>query len=1138
MQVTKRNGSLETVKFDKIFKRIQRQAKDLKNVDCHAVAQKVILGLFEGVSTTELDKLAIETSYFMSVKHPDYDKLASRLAISRLHKETESKFSDVMDKLYSVKDTFGRAKPLLSDVVYNFIKKHSHVLDSVVDYQKDYLFDYFGFKTLERSYLLKIDDKIVERPQHLYMRVACGIHAFDNDIDACLNTYQMLSSLEATHATPTLFNSGLPKNQLSSCFLVAMKDDSVPGIYNTLTECALISQSAGGIGVHIHNIRSKDSPIYGTNGKSNGIIPMLKNFNETARYIDQCFAENTIVYTSEGIKKVQDVCVGDQLISHNGNFNSVEKVLKKEFNGELISLKVKQSLRNVLVKKEHPFLVLKNQKKGTSFDVIKNRLDKNIIEPEFVEAESLTEDDLIAFPIINYEKDYDLYNEEDCRFYGLMLGDGWIHKNNSDAKLFLDPQKDDLGFVRNYLNRYLIKFSEYYKNDGRQVVFRWKPEYPFKFNRSMCYDEFGIKKMHHTMMHLSKSKSLNILKGLIHSNGHGGNEILLEMTSKNVIENIKYVLSRFGILTSGCDKNKINDELSYKNIKETISLRIPKVKDVTDILNIDEGEYVTYFTHNNFVYSRINDISLVNYNGIVYDYEVAPDHSYLTEIGLCHNGGGKRKGSFAIYLEPHHDDIFDFLDLRKNNGKEELRARDLNLALWISDLFFKRVEDDGLWSLMDPNVSVGLQNVYGEDYEKLYLSYEQQGKFVRQVKARDLWQAIMTSIIETGQPYMLSKDSSNKKSNQKNLGTIKSSNLCAEIIEYSDENSTAVCNLSSISLPSFVDDRKNKKIFNHKKLFETVKLLTENLNKIIDIEYYPVETARNSNLKHRPIGIGVQGLADLFCKLKYPWESEEAAKLNKEIFETIYYAFLHTSCELAMKYGPYESFEGSPASQGVLQFDMWGVKPSNQYNWDELKEKIKNHGLRNSLGVALMPTASTSQIMGNTESFEVPTSNIFKRATLSGEFTILNKYLVEDLIELGLWNEQMKQKIVASEGSIQYIDEIPDNIKTLYKTVWEIPQKVLMNLSADRGAFVCQSQSLNLYFKDANFAKLSSAYIYGWKKGLKTISYYTRQKTSSAQKFTVDVSIEKEMKEKQKQVEEEEIACSLDNPENCVACGS
>ena len=803
MDVIKRDGSKEPVKFDKIYKRIIRLTKDLKNqngdqLDAAVVSQQVIQGVYDGVSSRELDRLAIEVAYSMAVKHPDFDTLALRLAISSLHKDTPNTFSECIEILHSATDPFGNKKSLIDDKIYKIIIKNAHILNNAIDYKRDYDFDYFGYRTLEKSYLLKnniwdADGKhsklIIERPQHMWMRVAVGIHGID--IEAAINTYDMLSTFKATHATPTLFNSGTTKNQMSSCFLMSLKDDqdSIKGIYGGLEEAALISQSAGGIGIHIHEVRAKGSPVYGTGGISNGIIPMLKVFNETMRYVDQ--------------------------------------------------------------------------------------------------------------------------------------------------------------------------------------------------------------------------------------------------------------------------------------------------------------------------------------------------------------GGGKRKGSAAIYLEPWHSDIFDFLDIRKNNGKEEMRARDLNIALWVPDLFFKRVKEDGYWTLMDPNKCPGLSNVYGDVFEKLYCKYENNGLGNKKIKARELFGKILESCIETGQPYILAKDACNKKSNQKNIGTIKSSNLCAEIVEYSDPENTAVCNLASISLPACVDGKKIKQ-FNFEKLYEVTCTLTENLNKIINIEFYPVESAKNSNLKERPIGIGIQGLATAFAMLRMPFESDEAKQLNKDIFETMYYAFLRTSCDLAKnKKKYYTSFKGSPLSDGKFQFDLWDVTPSNKYNWEELRTDIIKYGVYNSLGIALMPTASTSQIMGNTECFEPFTSNIYKRATLTGEFVQINKYLVQDLIDLELWTDELRQLIIAHKGSVQNISVIPDNIKSLYKTVWEISQRTIIDMAADRGPYVCQSQSMNLYFENANFAKLSSAYMYAWEKGLKTIVYYTRsQAARDAIQFTIDKTILDEVKKYNEDDVVEGLVCSLDNPEDCEMCGA
>lgn len=783
MYVIKRDGRKEAVKFDKITARIQKLCYGLNPlVTPEKVAMRVIEGLYDGVTTIELDNLAAEVAATMTITHPDYALLASRIAVSNLHKNTTKSFTETMRKLYEYKDPVtGADAPLIADDVWEVIQKHSDVFDSNIIFDRDFRYDYFGFKTLERSYLLKTNGKITERPQHMIMRVAVGIHM--DDIDSVLETYNYMSEGWFTHATPTLFNSGTPKPQMSSCFLLTTKEDSISGIYDTLKQCAQISQSAGGIGLSIHDIRATGSYIKGTNGTSNGIVPMLRVFNDTARYVDQ--------------------------------------------------------------------------------------------------------------------------------------------------------------------------------------------------------------------------------------------------------------------------------------------------------------------------------------------------------------GGGKRKGSFAIYIEPWHADVFDFLDLKKNTGKEEQRARDLFYAMWTPDLFMKRVESNGDWTLMCPNECPGLADTYGEEFEKLYTKYEAEGKGRRTVKAQDLWFKILESQIETGTPYMLYKDAANEKSNQKNLGTIRSSNLCTEIMEYTAPDEVAVCNLASIALPKFVKDGQ----FDHEKLFQVAYRVTKNLDKVIDRNYYPVPEARNSNMRHRPIGIGVQGLADAFILMRYPFDSAEAKTLNKEVFETIYYAAVTASKDLAIENGAYETWEGSPISQGEFQFDMWGVTPTDRWEWDVLREEVKEHGVRNSLLLAPMPTASTAQILGNNECFEPYTSNVYTRRVLSGEFIIVNKHLLRDLVKLGLWNDTLKNKLMAANGSVQNIDEVPDNIKELYKTAWEISQKTIIEMAADRGAYIDQSQSLNIFMENANFAKLTSMHFYGWKQGLKTGMYYLRTKAATdAIKFTLDKTVMEQPKAKTEEERQAEIACSLDDPDNCEMC--
>jgi len=758
MYVLKRDGSQQEVKFDSITRRLRPlcEGLDPKYIDPVPVTQKVIEGFYNGISTAEVDTLAAETCAYMSQKHPDFSILAARIAVSNLHKNTSESFYETCSILYNYKDQQGRPAALLSEEVYEFVKANAEELDKAIDYKRDYGYDFFGFKTLEKSYLLRVHGKSVERPQHLLMRAACGIHC--GDLKATLETYDLMSRKFFTHATPTLFNSGTPKPQMSSCFLLKMKEDSIEGIYDTLKQCALISKSAGGIGVAISNVRASGSYVRGTNGYSNGLVPMLRNFNETARYVDQ--------------------------------------------------------------------------------------------------------------------------------------------------------------------------------------------------------------------------------------------------------------------------------------------------------------------------------------------------------------GGGKRKGSFAMYLEPWHADIYDFIELRKNHGKEEQRARDLFLGLWIPDLFMKRVKENKDWTLFCPNEAFdtetgkGLMDLWGDDFERLYQKLEADGKGRKTIKAQHLWFRILEAQMETGTPYMLYKDHCNRKSNQQNLGTIHCSNLCTEIIEYTSPDEVAVCNLASIALSSFVDGDT----FNFQKLYEVTKVVTKNLNKVIDRNYYPVEEARRSNMRHRPVGLGVQGLADAFLMMKLPFESDEARRLNEDIFETIYFAACESSCELAAVDGPYETYAGSPASKGLLQFDLWNRKPrSGRWDWESLKRQIAAHGLRNSLLVAPMPTASTAQILGNNESFEPYTQNLYVRRVLSGEFVQVNRHLLKDLISRDLWSDEMRVKLIANNGSVQDID-LPEDLKDLYKTVWEIKQRRVLDLAADRGAYIDQSQSLNIHMVNASTAKLSSMHFHGWEQGLKTGLYYLRTKAAAdAIKFTVDV---------------------------------
>lgn len=920
--VIKRNGREEKVSFDKVLKRIENLSDTTMKVDPYMVAQKTISGIFPGVNTRELDSLAAEISAHLSTLHPDYDTLASRISISNLQKETSDDFVNVMEREWSyINPKTKKSNPLISRETLNIAKKHRDRIQSTIDYSRDFRYNYFGFKTLENKYLCRIDGKIIERPQHMLMRVAIGIHG--DDIESILETYNYMSIGAFTHATPTLFNAGTERPQMSSCFLMTIKDD-LENIYSRIGDCATISKYAGGIGVSIHSIRSDGSFIGGTNGSSNGIVPMLRVLNETARYVDQCFHPSTQIYNyGGGLTKISELKINDSVITEGGMRGTVSKILKyNQPSSRCYKIKTKNS--SVVVTDQHQLLSLRTPATHCEWSDIESRIDAGLYIVTWNDVSTLEKNDFLVFP-------------KSC---GLSLDDGHKYGDNIFVK----------------------------------------------------------------------------------------------------IESI-------------------------------------------------EDDY---------------------YSGPVYDLEIDSEddkHSYTTQIGVAHNGGGKRKGAIAVYLEVWHADIEDFLQLKTNSGSDDKKARDLFYGLWVCDLFFKRIERDEMFSLFCPNECPGLDSTWGEEFEELYLKYEREGRYKKQIPAKDLYKEICFVQIETSQPYMLYKDACNRKSNQQNLGTIRSSNLCTEIVEYTSDDEIAVCNLASVALPWFVvEDGDGGKSFDFGKLHDVVKVVTKNLNRVIDRNFYPLEQTKTSNLRHRPVGIGVQGLADAFLLLGYPYESEEAQELNRKIFATIYHAALEKSNELSMVDGPYSSFKGSPSSRGLLQFDLWGEEPGDgMYDWDRLKESIREHGLRNSLLVAPMPTATTAQILGNSESFEPYVSNIYLRKVVAGGFVVVNKHLVRELESLGLWSEYMKDKIIAHKGSVRLIDEIPENIKNKYKTAWEISVKTTVDMAADRGKFIDQSQSFNAYFKDVSVKALSAFHYLTWKKGLKTGVYYIRSQPSvDAIPFTID----------------------------------
>ena len=939
MQVIKRDGSREDVSFDKVLTRIRSAAEGLE-VNPALIAQRTLLRIYDGVKTSELDELAAQLSISLMTTNPDYGTLASRIIISNHHRNTSDKFTEVIQALaHQTVPKTGEPVSNVSQELVEICQKYGPQIDAKIDYQRDYLLDYFGFKTLEKlQYLIRdVKGKTLERPQHLFMRVSLALWG-SVDLEKAFETYDLLSQKYFIHATPTNFNAGTPRQQLSSCFLIAMKTDSIIGIYDTLKDCALISKHAGGIGLHIHNIRAKGALIRGTNGTSNGIVPMLRNFNDTARYVDQCFTPDTLIDTESGPQEIAKIIVGEKVLTSQNKYHTVLKQVMHHYSGTMYKIQLEGHNVPVQVTEDHPIISVHAE--GQPYDIVANQLKAGLKAIEYHEVKTLSVGDFTFFP-------------------------------NGDHK-------------------------------------------------------------------------------------------------------------------------------------------------------------------------KIVSITPTEYTGFVYDFEIDGPHDYhVTHLGVAHNGGGKRNGSFAIYLEPWHADIEDFLKLKLNTGSEEERCRDLFYGLWVPDLFMERVEKNEPWTLFCPSEAPGLAEVYGDEFRALYEKYEKEGRGRKQIDAQKLWFKVLDAQIETGTPYILYKDAANKKSNQQNLGTIKSSNLCVEVIQYSDKDETSVCNLASIALPTYVNPANLT--FNYDKLREVVKVVIRNLNRVIDINFYPTPETQRSNFRHRPVGLGIQGLADVFALLRAPWESEKAADINQRIFEHMYYAAVESSCEVAEKEGPYSTYQGSPMSEGKFQYDLWGVTPLTEtdgsLNWKGLRAKVAQHGVRNSLMIAPMPTASTSQILGFNECFEPFTSNIYTRRTLAGEFVVVNKYLMKDLDERGLWNETMKQNIIARNGSVQGMDEVPKFLQDLYKTSWEIKQKTIIDMAAARGAFICQSQSMNLFVADPNYAKLTSMHFYGWKKGLKTGLYYLRTRAPvMAQKFTVDPELQKAAEKS----EHERVARkhSEGTEEGCTMCSA
>lgn len=1133
MFVIKRDGQKQPMLFDKITERNQKLAKDL-DIDATSLSMSVIQGLKSGMTTREIDLLSCENAIYKSTYEPNYAILASRIAVNDLHKTTPQTFRECIEELQNnTNDVNNSSNPLIDEKIYNFALENIDLIESSIKHENDYNYSYFGFKTLEKSYLQRVGKKIVERPQYMLMRVALGIHGpsdrngiqHKGDIELALKTYNELSLMKFTHATPTLFYSGTPKPQMSSCFLLNCPD-SINGITDCWKTCSFISKHAGGIGVDL-TVRSKGSYIAGTNGHSNGIVPLIKVFNEIARYVDQCFTPETLVYTLNGIKRIEDVSVTDKVLTSEGVYHQVNTPVRHNYKGKILEFRLADTVIPVKVTPEHQVLAVHLNEQTTDIELIKHRLSQNLETIEFQDTKELKSGDYMAYIIPTEEHDIVTMTEEDCYMYGLLLGNGNVTRLRSYVSLKY-AEKEAIEFVESYLSKRGIEY--HVMELSTEIMLNWSTsETGCKFSETQFNrnDRISIEPC---MLNLPKQKIKQILRGLISTVGSVENNILT-IKHFNLTEQIRYMFLRLGVYSNG------------------VHIKTPVTEEIHELLpehygaNLCESSCMNYFRYNDNLLVKIKNINETAYEGIVHDFEISGPHDYtIAQLGVAHNGGGKRKGAISLYLQPWHPDVLEFLEIRLNTGPEEARARDVFPALWIPDLFFKRLQvPNSKWSLFCPGKYPELVTLYGDEFEKRYTELEQQKCFEKQIPIEDLWKRIIKSLEETGLPYMLSKDNINNKSNHKNIGPITGSNLCTEIVQYHDSKSTAVCNLASICLPQFVRDDLT---FNFEELGSVTEMIVHNMNNIIDKNYYPEyeidcfdedelennikpkkAIGKHNNLKYRPIGIGVQGLSDVFAKMKMPWESKEARELNQLIFETIYFYSLTKSNKLANEYGPYSRFHGSPAHEGKLQYDMWGVIPLTHvnngtkflnkkvplYEWEKLKEKIKIEGIRNSLMIAPMPTAGTSQIMGNTEAFEPLTSNFYIRKVGAGDFPVVNQHLYKDLRELNLWNKQVIDNIIMNNGSIQNIEEIPEKIKSLYKTVWEIPQKIIIDFAADRGAFIDQTQSLNIFMERPTVAKLSSLYMYGWKRGLKTLSYYLRTKPATgAVKFTVMNDTKKE----------------------------
>lgn len=1156
MRVRKRNGSFEPVDINKIVKAVARNCHNLKGVDALRIATKTISGLYDGATTKELDKLSIQTAASLIFEEPEYSKLAAHLLNNYIAKEVENQ------EIHSFSQSiaFGLKEGLINERTASFVKANSRKLNNAIDETKDELFEFFGLRTVYDRYLLKnpTTRDVIETPQFFWMRVACGLAETPQE---AINLYQLFSSLEYIPSTPTLFNSGAKHEQLSSCFLLDSPQDNLESIYDRYKQIALLSKFSGGIGVAYHRVRSQGSLIKGTNGHSNGIVPWLKTLDSSVAGVNQCFAPETVVFTANGAKEIKDVKVGDLVLGQSGNYCAVTEHFEYRQQDAMVEIDVKHSIKPMCVTAGHPFWAICGAAHEREVSRALSQLERGALKAEWVEAGKLQKGDYVAQIIPQETVAVENFTEEDARMYGILLGDGHLSTKNNEWGVSGNPQNDShLAFVRTYLTNRGIHFWESGREETYlQVRFAYSEavareattgrfagygKLNLPFTREDIYNEAGEKHISRKFAHLPLNQTKALIQGLLETDGgiSRGKEIYFTNKSLSLTEGLRYQLLRLGIPTAGQYRERENahtgvradgTEIKFEGISKSYDLRIPAIAEIAELVKCQPITKRNWFIWQNCVWTRVRSNKAIENVPTVYDLKVEGDETYMTSAALVHNGG-KRKGACCVYLESWHADIEDFLELRENTGDEARRTYNLNTANWISDLFMKRVSADETWSLFDPKVVPQFPDLFGEEFEKAYLDAEEKGLYVKQVNARDLYARMMRSLAQTGNGWMTFKDASNKKSNQtgKPENVIHLSNLCTEILEVTNDNETAVCNLGSINAARYVKDGA----VDYEKLAKNVRVAVRQLDRVIDLNFYTIPTAEASNMRWRNIGLGIMGLQDVFFQLRLAFDSDEARKISAKIQEEIYFAALTASCELAKEKGRHAAFDETRAANGDLQFDFWGVVPENPERWDVLRKDIMQHGLRNSLMIAIAPTATIASIAGCYECIEPQVSNLFKRETLSGDFVQINRYLVQELKNAGLWTDEIRTKIKLSEGSVQDIAEFSDELKLIYRTAWEIPMRSLIDMAADRGAFIDQSQSLNLFIESPNIGKLSSMYMYAWQKGLKT-TYYLRSRPATRIAQVTATETKAEVSEKPKTyTDAEALVCSLENPEACEAC--